>query len=173
MSGQQAVAKGASLSPVHRLRQKQPQATAAAASLQIGAHVLVSQPAGQVARALPRLGVVGVEDEEMGLALFIQQICAQRDLAPQVGKQVVHVEGFVNADVAAVIKLVGVQVPALDEPLGQHQGWSREFCVWNQQAFRGCHCRISIARWSSVRQAGAQRWEGGRFAFNSKYKYNM
>ena len=51
-------------------------------------------------------------------------------------EQVAHVEGFMDADVAAVIQLVGVQIPTLDKPLGQHQGWPREFCIWNWQAFR-------------------------------------
>ena len=31
---------------------------------------------------------------------------------------------FVHADVAAIVQLLGVKVPALDEPLGQHQGWA-------------------------------------------------
>jgi hypothetical protein len=72
-----------------------------------------------------------------------------------------------DADVAAVIKLVGVQVPPLDKTLGQHQGWSREFSVWNWQTFRRCHCRISIARWSSARQANR------RFVSNPKCEYNL
>ena len=33
-----------------------------------------------------------------------------------------HVQLFVDADIGAVVKLVGVQVPELDKPLGQHQG---------------------------------------------------
>jgi hypothetical protein len=53
----------------------------------------------------------------------------------QVIKQVAHVQLFVDADVAAVVKLTGVQVPALDKPLGQHQGWPGEFYVGNWQAF--------------------------------------
>ena len=41
MSGQQAVAKGAHLSPTYPLRQKQPQVATAAAILQIGGDILV------------------------------------------------------------------------------------------------------------------------------------
>ena len=63
----------------------------------------------------------------------------------QVIKQVAQVQQFVDADIAAVIKLVGVQVSTLDKPLGQHQGWARKFGFWNWQAFRRNHCRISIA----------------------------
>jgi hypothetical protein len=63
-------------------------------------------------------------------------VCTQGDLTPQVIKQVAHVQWFVDAGVAAVVELAGVQVPSLDETLGQHQRWTREFCVWNRQAFR-------------------------------------
>jgi hypothetical protein len=74
--------------------------------------------------------------ELLCLALLVKKICAQRDLTPQVGKQVTDVQLFVDADIAAIVKLVGVQVPPLDKPLGQHQGWLREFYVWNRRAFR-------------------------------------
>jgi hypothetical protein len=83
-----------------------------------------------MAQALPALGVICIEDNETGSALLVKKICAQGDLASQVIKQVAHVQGFVDADVAAVVKLAGVQVPTLDKPLGQHQGWPGEFCVW-------------------------------------------
>lgn len=50
----------------------------------------------------------------------------QRDLTPQVGEQVTHAEGLVHADVAAVVELPGVQIPPLDKPVDQRQGWTRE-----------------------------------------------
>ena len=84
--------------------------------------------------------------------MLIEQIGAQSDLTPQVGKQVARVQLFVDTDVAAVVKLLGVKVPALDESLGQHQGWAREFCVWNQQTFRRDPRRTSIARSGGARQ---------------------
>jgi len=77
-----------------------------------------------------RLGVVRVEDDETGSALLAKKISGQGNLTSQVIKQVAHVQWFVDADVAAVVKLVGVQVPPLDKSLGQHQGWARELCVW-------------------------------------------
>jgi hypothetical protein len=52
--------------------------------------------------------------------------------------------------IAPSVQLVGVQVAALDESLGQHQGWTSGLCVWDWQAFRRCHRRTSIARWSSA-----------------------
>jgi hypothetical protein len=62
---------------------------------------------------------------------LVKKICAQSDLASQVIKQVAHVQGFVDANVAAVVELPGVKIPTLDESLSQHQGWPREFSVWN------------------------------------------
>jgi hypothetical protein len=103
--------------------------------------------------AIPPRLIICIEDEKPGLAFLVKKICAQGDLTSQVIKQVAHVQWFVDTDVTAVVKLVGMQVPALDKPQGQHQGWSGEFGVWNWRAFRGGHCRISIARWGSVRQA--------------------
>ena len=79
----------------------------------------------------PSLGIVSIKDEKPRLALLVKKICAECDLTPQVIKQVAHIQWFVDADVAAVVKLVGVQVPALDKPLGQHQGWAGEFRVRN------------------------------------------
>ena len=99
------------------------------ACLQIGLDVLVRQRDGQVAQALPALGIVRIEDDETGSAFLVKKICAQGDLTSQVIKQAAHVQWFVRADVAAVVKLVGVQIPTLDKPLSQHQGWTREFCV--------------------------------------------
>jgi hypothetical protein len=136
VSSQQPIAKSAHLSPVHRFCQKQPQVTAAAATLQIGGNLLASQRAGQVAQALPGLGVVRIEDGETGSAFLVKKICAESDLTPQVGKQVAHVQWFVHTNIASIIKLAGVQVPPLDESLGQHQRWTREFCVRNWQALR-------------------------------------
>jgi hypothetical protein len=109
-----------------------------------------------VPQALPALGIVGVQDEKASLALPVEQIGSQSDLTPQVSKQVAHVQWFVDADVAVVVKLMGVQISALDEPLGQHQGWTREFCVWNWQAFTLNHRVASIAHLGSGRQAEAQ-----------------
>ena len=156
VSGQQAVAKGAHLSPSDPLRQKQPQVTTAPTSLQIGRHILTSQHPGQLAQALPGLGVISIEDDETGSAFLVKKICAQGYFTLQMGKQVAHVEGFVDADVAAVINLAGVQVPTLDETLGQHQGWAGEFCVWDQQAFALYHRITSIARLGGAQQAEAQ-----------------
>jgi len=79
---------------------------------------------------VPTLLIVRIQDDEAGLALLVKKICAQGDLASQVIKEVAHVQWLVHADVAAIIKLVGVQVPSLDKPLSQHQGWPGEFCVW-------------------------------------------
>ena len=42
------------------------------------------------------------------MAVLVKKICAEADLASQVVKQVAYVQGFVDADVAAVVKLVGV-----------------------------------------------------------------
>jgi hypothetical protein len=103
--------------------------TTAAALLQIGRNVFSCQRPGQVAQALPGLGVVSIEDEKPRSALLVKKICAQGDLTSQVIEQVAHVQWFVHADVAAIVKLTGVQVPPLDKPLGQYQGWTREFCV--------------------------------------------
>ena len=85
--------------------------------------------AGQVAQALPTLLVVRIQDEKPRFTLLVEQIGAQRDLTPQVVKQEAHVQGLTNADIAAIVKLVGVQIPALDKLPGQHQGWAREFRV--------------------------------------------
>jgi hypothetical protein len=106
------------------------QVTTATAFLQIGRNVLFSQRAGQVARALPALLLVGIQDEKPCSTLLVEQIGAQRDLAPQVGKQVADVQLFVRTDVAAVVKLAGVEIPPLNKSLGQHQGWAGEFGVW-------------------------------------------
>jgi hypothetical protein len=108
VGSQQAVAKGPGLSPGHRLRQKQPQVATAAALLQIGGDLLARQRSGQVAQALPSLGVIRIKDDESGSALLVKEICAERDLTFQVVKQVAHVQWFVDTDVAAVVKLVGV-----------------------------------------------------------------
>jgi hypothetical protein len=124
------VAKGAHLLPGYRLCQKQPQVATATAFLQIAGNILVGQRSGQVAQVLPGLGVIRVEDDETGSAVLVKKICAQGDLTPQMGKQVVHVEGFVDTDVASIIKLVGVQVPPLDESLDQDQRWAGELWVW-------------------------------------------
>jgi hypothetical protein len=132
MSGQQALAKGARLSPTYPLRQKQPQVSTPAASLQVGRNIFSCQRSGQVAQALPGLGVVRIEDEETCPAVLVKKICAQGDLTSQVVKQVAHVQGFVDADVATVVKLAGVKVPSLDKPLGQHQGWSGELSFRNR-----------------------------------------
>ena len=78
-----------------------------------------------------------------------------------------------DADVAAVVKLVGVQVPTLDKPLGQHQGWTGEICVWKWQTFTFHHRSASIAHPGGARQAEAQRWAGGCLALNSKCEYNV
>jgi hypothetical protein len=84
-----------------------------------------------VSQTLPSLGVISIEDEEAGLALLVKKICAQGDLTSQVIKQVAHVQLLVDADVAAVVKLAGVQIPTLDESLSQHQGWPGQFRVRN------------------------------------------
>jgi hypothetical protein len=105
--------------------------TTATALLQVGGNVFPGQRAGQVAQALLALVVVRVQDDETGLALPVEKVGPQRDLTPQVGKQVAHVQGLVHADVAAVVNLAGVQVPAPDEPLGQYQGRPGEFRVRN------------------------------------------
>jgi DNA-binding NarL/FixJ family response regulator len=44
-------------------------------------------------------------------------------------KQVANVQKLVNADIAAVVKLAGVQIPPLNKLLCQHQSWSRKFTV--------------------------------------------
>jgi len=80
---------------------------------------------------------------------------------------VADVQLFVHADIAAVVQLAGVKVSALDESLGQHQGWARKLCVWKWQAFALDHRVTSIAHLGSARQAN------GRFALNSKYRYNV
>jgi hypothetical protein len=72
------------------------------------------------------------------------------------------VQLLVDADVAAIVKLAGVKIPALDKPLGQHQGWAGEFGVWEQEAFTLHHRVASIAHLGGARQAI------GRFASNSK-----
>ena len=74
---------------------------------------------------------------------------------------------FVDADVAAVVELSSVQVPPLDETLGQHQDRAREFCVWNWRAFALNHCTTNIAHLGSAQQANR------RFALNPKYEYNV
>jgi hypothetical protein len=101
-----------------------------AACLQVGGYVFFGQIPAQMAQTLPSLDVISIQDEETGSAFLVKKICAQGDLTSQVIEQVAHVQGFVDADVAAVIKLAGVQVPPLDKPLSQHQGWPREFGIW-------------------------------------------
>ena len=64
-----------------------------------------------------------------------------------------HVQGVVHADVAAVVELAGVQVPSLDKPLGQHQGWSREFCIRKQETFALDHRITSVAHPGGVLHA--------------------
>lgn len=130
VSGQQAVAKGAHILPTYPLRQKQPQVAAAAAFLQICRDALAGQSPDQVAQILPSLGVISIENEKPCPTFLVKKICAQSNLTSQVIKQVAHIQWFVDADVAAVIKPVGIQVPPLDESLGQHQGWTGEFGVW-------------------------------------------
>jgi len=76
VSGQQAVAKGAHVLPSDRLRQKQLQVTTAPTSLQIGRHILTSQHPGQLAQALPGLGVISIEDDETGSAFLVKKISA-------------------------------------------------------------------------------------------------
>jgi hypothetical protein len=153
VSSQQPLAKSPRLSPGNRLGQEQPQVATTSAFLQIGGNVLASQRSGQETQALPSLGVVSIKDEKPRPAFLVKQICAQSDLTPQVGKKVANVQLFVHADIAAVVKLVGVQVPPLDKPLSQHQGWPREFCVWKWQAFALDHRVTSIAHLGNARQA--------------------
>jgi hypothetical protein len=166
MSGQQAVAKGAYLLPSCCLCQKQPQVATTTAFLQIDRNIFFGQIPGQVAQALPGLGVIRIQDEIPRPALLVKKICAQRDLTSQVVKQVAHVQWFADADVAAVVKLPGVKIPPLDEPLSQHQGWAREFGVWKEQVFALYHRITSVAHLGSVQQAI------GRFASNPKHEYN-
>ena len=104
--------------------------TTASASLQVAGNSFSSQFSDQMTQAPPTLLVVRIQDEKPRLAVLVKKICAQGDLTSQVTKEVAHVQGVVDADVAAVVKLVGVKVPALDESLSQHQGWARELCVW-------------------------------------------
>jgi len=111
--------------------------------------------------------IVRIEDEKPGLALLVKKICAESDLTPEVGKQVAHVQLLVDADIGAIVQLLGVQIPALDKPLGQHQGWPGEFYVWNWQTLALDHRVASIARRSSARQAFRS------FASNSKHGYNV
>jgi hypothetical protein len=54
------------------------------------------------------MGIVGIQDEKPCPALLIKKICAESDLTSQVIKQVAHGQGFVDADVAAVVKLAGM-----------------------------------------------------------------
>jgi hypothetical protein len=82
-----------------------------------------------VAQLLPALRVVSIQDEKPCPTFLVKKICAESALTSQVGKQVVHVQWFVDTDVASIIKLTGVQIPALDETLGQHQCRAGEFCV--------------------------------------------
>jgi hypothetical protein len=72
----ESAAKGEHLSPGDRLCKQQSQVATAAASLQIGGHVFPGQRAGQMAQALPGLGVVRIQDDEAGLALLVKKICA-------------------------------------------------------------------------------------------------
>ena len=125
-------------------------------SLRIGWNIFFSQLSGEVAQALPSLRVISIEDEETGSTFLVKKICAQGDLTPQVIKQVADVRWFVDADVAAVIKLAGVKVSTLDESLGQRQGWPRELWVWKHQAFALDHRVNSIAHPGSARQAAQQ-----------------
>ena len=94
-----------------------------------------------------------IQDEKPCPAFLVKKISAESDLTSQVIKQVAHVQLLVDADIAAVIKLVSVKIPALDEPLGQHQGWPREFCVWKWQAFALDHRVTSITHLGNARQA--------------------
>ena len=71
-----------------------------------------------------------------------------------------------DADIAAVVKLARVKVPALDEPLGQHRGWPREFGVWEKESLALDRCVASIARLGGARQTIV------RFASNPEYEYN-
>jgi hypothetical protein len=84
-----------------------------------------------------------------------------------VGEQIAYVQLFVHTDVAAVVKLAGVKIPALDEPLSQHQSRTGALCIWKWQALAFHHCGTSIAHLGSARQAI------GRFALSSKCEYNM
>jgi hypothetical protein len=114
------------------------------------------QPNGRCLRALCANRGWGVRYAIPGLALLVKKICAKSDLTAQVVKQVAHVQLFVHADIAAVIKLAGVNIPALDKPLGQHQGWPGEFGIWKVQTFALDHRRASIARLGDARQAEAR-----------------
>jgi hypothetical protein len=136
MSGQQSPAKSPRLLPGHSLCQKQPQVPTSSACFQIGGNVLVGQRSGQVAQALPTLLVVSIQNEKPCLTLLVEQIGSQSNLTPQAVKQEAHVQGLTHADIAAIVKLVGVQIPALDKLLGQHQGWAREFCSELEVSFQ-------------------------------------
>ena len=65
--------------------------TTAAALVQVGGNVLISHHPSQVAQPFPALVVVRIKDEEAGLAFLVEQICAERGLTPQAGKQVADV----------------------------------------------------------------------------------
>ena len=75
----------------------------------------------------------------------LSNIYVESDLTSPMGKQATDVQLLLDADVAAAVELTGIQIPTLDKSQGQHQGWTREYCVWNWQAFRRCHCKTSIA----------------------------
>jgi hypothetical protein len=61
-----------------------------------------------VAHVLSTPLTVSSKDDETGPAFLVKKICAESDLASEVSKQVTDVQMLVNADVAAIIKLVVV-----------------------------------------------------------------
>jgi hypothetical protein len=91
-----------------------------AALLQVGGNTFPRQLSGQVTQPLPTLLIIRIQDEEASLAVLVKKICAESDLTPEVGKQVAYVQLLVDADVAPVVKLVGVEIPLLNKSLGQH-----------------------------------------------------
>jgi hypothetical protein len=65
----------------------------------------------------------------------------------------VRVQLFVETDVAGVVQLAGVKVPAPDKSLSQHQGQAIGFWVWKEQTLPLYHRIASIAHLGGARQA--------------------
>ncbi len=61
--------------------------------------------------------------------MFIQKIRSQRNSPPKVGNQVAILERPADADIATIVKLFSVQVPALDKLL-KSLLWKRKLYIW-------------------------------------------
>ena len=94
--------------------------TTAPTLLKVAGNAALAQPVGHLPHTLPTRLIISIKHEVTGGVVLGQQIAAKRDCAAQMGFDERVCQRLVNADIAPIVKLLGVDIMTLDEATYQH-----------------------------------------------------